>query len=56
MKRINVVGTSSSGKTTFSIRLAQKLKLTYIELDDLFWLDDWQESTDTAFFQKIQVK
>ena len=56
MKRINVVGTSASGKTTFSIRLAQKLKLTYIELDDLFWLDDWQESTDTAFFQKIQAK
>ncbi|MDN5695982.1 MAG: hypothetical protein L0G61_04720 [Staphylococcus equorum] len=56
MKCINVVGTSASGKTTFSIKLAQKLKLIYIEMDDLFWLDDWQESTDTIFFQKIQTK
>ena len=35
MKKINVVGTSASGKTIFSRKLAQKLNLTYIELDDL---------------------
>jgi len=43
MRRINVVGTSASGKSTFARMLAQKLQLDYIELDDLFWLDDWQE-------------
>lgn len=56
MKYINVVGTSASGKSTFSKQLARKLKLTYIELDDLFWLDDWLESTDENFFLKLQQK
>ena len=51
MKRINVVGTSASGKSTFSKALAQKLGLSYIELDDLFWLDDWVESTDELFLE-----
>ena len=54
MKRINVVGTSASGKSTFSKALAQKLNLSYIELDDLFWLDDWKESADQDFFEKLQ--
>ena len=54
MKRINVVGTSASGKSTFSKALAQKLGLSYIELDDLFWLDNWGESSDPNFFEKLQ--
>ncbi|WP_111859425.1 AAA family ATPase [Acinetobacter sp. CFCC 10889] len=54
MKRINVVGTSASGKSTFSRKLAQKLNLAYIELDDLLWMDDWQETSDPEFFQKIK--
>ncbi len=56
MKKINVVGTSAVGKTTFSRKLADKLNLKYIELDDLFWLNDWQESSDEDFFQKLQQK
>lgn len=54
MKRINVVGTSASGKSTFAKQLAQQLNVDYIELDDLYWLDDWQEPTDALFFEKIQ--
>ena len=54
MKKINVVGTSASGKTIFSRKLAQKLNLTYIELDDLLWMDDWQETPDPEFFQKLK--
>ncbi|MCI3879186.1 MULTISPECIES: adenylate kinase [Acinetobacter] len=54
MKFINVVGTSASGKTTFACRLAQKLGLAHIEMDDLFWLDDWQETPDHEFFSKLQ--
>lgn len=55
MQRINVVGTSASGKSTFARALAEKLGLAYIELDNLFWLDDWQQSADTDFFAKIQA-
>ena len=54
MQRINVVGTSASGKSTFSRQLAAHLNLAYIELDNLFWLDDWQQSPDAVFFAKIQ--
>ncbi|KAF1022831.1 MAG: hypothetical protein GAK29_03088 [Acinetobacter bereziniae] len=54
MNKINVVGTSAVGKTIFSKALALKLQLAYIELDDLFWLDDWKETSDHAFFLKIQ--
>lgn len=55
-EKINVVGTSASGKTTFSLELANKLNLAYIELDDLLWQDDWKETNDPEFFQKIQDK
>jgi adenylate kinase family enzyme len=44
MKFINIIGTTGSGKSTFARQLAQKQQLQYIELDNLLWLDDWQES------------
>ncbi|WP_313036346.1 shikimate kinase [Acinetobacter sp.] len=53
MKRINVVGTSASGKTTFSKAIAEKLGLQHIELDDLFWQDNWQQSADEVFLAKL---
>ncbi|MDW1988695.1 AAA family ATPase, partial [Vibrio sp. 811] len=37
MKRINVIGSSGSGKSTFAKALAQKLDVTHIEMDKLFW-------------------
>lgn len=54
MKFINIVGTSAAGKTTFARQLAQKLGLSHIEMDDLFWLDNWQETPDHEFFAKLQ--
>lgn len=54
MKFINVVGTSATGKTTFARQLAQKLAVAHIEMDDLFWLDNWQETPDHEFFPKLQ--
>lgn len=53
MKRINVVGTSGSGKSTFSRSLANSLKYPYIEMDALFWKPNWQESTDKEFFERL---
>lgn len=54
LKKINVIGTTGSGKTTFSKKLAEKLDLAYIQLDDLLWLDDWQETPDEPFFEKLR--
>ncbi|HIA42625.1 MAG TPA: AAA family ATPase, partial [Gammaproteobacteria bacterium] len=35
--RINVMGTSGSGKTSVARRIAKKLNIPYVELDELFW-------------------
>jgi len=44
MKRVIVVGTSGSGKTTFARQLAQRRGWAHIELDNLHWEADWQEA------------
>lgn len=46
MKRINVIGTSGSGKSTFSRMLATTLGYPYIEMDAMFWQPNWQESSN----------
>lgn len=53
MKKINVIGTSGTGKSTFSAALAEKLGCEYIELDAIFWQDDWQETPDDELFAKL---
>lgn len=56
MQYINVVGNSATGKSTFSKALAEKLSLSYIEMDDLYWEDDWKETSTVEFFAKIKYK
>jgi adenylate kinase family enzyme len=41
---VNVVGTSSSGKTTFARRLAATLGVPHVELDALHWGPNWTEA------------
>jgi adenylate kinase family enzyme len=52
--RINVIGTSGSGKTTFGRKLAETLDLPFIELDALFWGPNWTFPEDGPFFQKLE--
>ncbi|MCH4246312.1 MAG: AAA family ATPase [Acinetobacter populi] len=54
MRYINVIGTSGSGKSTLARQLAVRLNLPYIEMDNLFWKNDWQQSTDEEFFAKLR--
>ena len=42
MRRIRVVGTSGSGKTTMATHLAERLNLPLLELDALQHLQDWR--------------
>ena len=41
MKRISVVGSSGSGKTTVARRIAEALDAPHVELDELHWGPDW---------------
>ena len=52
---INVVGTSASGKSTFSKALAAKLNVQYIEMDQLFWKPNWKESNNSEFLSKLKA-
>ncbi|HET9877892.1 MAG TPA: adenylate kinase [Candidatus Limnocylindria bacterium] len=44
MQRINVVGTSGSGKTTFAAELSARLDIPHVELDALNWTGGWQQA------------
>jgi len=53
MRRVAVVGSSGSGKTTFARRLAAKLDVPHIELDGLYWLADWQPVDVETFARRV---
>lgn len=52
--RVNVVGTAGSGKSTLSKRIAQELNAPYIQLDELHWKPNWEQSSDEEFFSKLE--
>jgi adenylate kinase family enzyme len=54
MKKINVIGTSGSGKTTFAKKLSEKLDYPYIEMDAIFWGKDWYWPGDEEFFENLK--
>jgi len=51
-RRIAVVGTTGSGKTTMARRLAQRLGCPHVELDALHWEPDWTPAPLELFRQR----
>lgn len=52
--KINVVGTSGSGKSTVARALAEKLGCPCVEMDALFWLPNWHGREDPDFFARLE--
>jgi adenylate kinase family enzyme len=55
MRRINVTGTSCSGKTSLARELARRLGLPHVELDALFWGPDWTPVPSETFRARLAV-
>src|SRR5687768_13420816 len=53
MRRIHVIGTSCSGKSTFAAALAARVGLPHVELDALHWEPDWVEVPDDIFRSRV---
>ena len=53
MRRINVVGTSCSGKTSLARALASRLDLPHVEFDALFWGSDWTPVPPATFRARL---
>jgi adenylate kinase family enzyme len=51
-KRICILGTSASGKTTLSRELSKRLGFPHIELDSLFHGPNWQQAPDDVFRER----
>jgi adenylate kinase family enzyme len=56
MKRILIVGSCGSGKSTSAYKLSAKSGISHIELDDLFWLPDWKNIGKVTLSHIVQEK
>ena len=53
-KRINIIGCSGCGKSTFSKKLSKILDIPYIEIDQIFWGPNWYRPTKEEFYHKLE--
>ena len=53
--KINIIGTSGSGKTTFGKKLAEILDIPFLELDAIFWGSDWIFPQDDELFPRLSA-
>lgn len=55
MNRVNVVGTTGSGKTTLARQLAERLHVPHVELDALHWEPNWIEAPNAVFRARVEA-
>ncbi len=52
--RINVTGTTGSGKTMMGRNLSQRLSVPHVELDALHWDSNWTEAPNEVFRERTE--
>lgn len=55
MRRIVIMGSTGAGKTTVGKELFDILDIPFIELDSLFWLENWLSSPKDAFVKQVTM-
>jgi adenylate kinase family enzyme len=55
LSRVAIIGTSCSGKTTFSGALAHTLAAPHIELDALQWGPNWTPNPSESFRESVDL-
>jgi adenylate kinase family enzyme len=53
-RRIHVVGTSGTGKTTYAQRVARQLGVPHIELDSIYWGPNWTPTETDEFRSQVR--
>jgi adenylate kinase family enzyme len=53
-RRISVVGTSGSGKTTTASQIAERLGIPHVEMDALHWEPNWTEAPLEVFRERVE--
>jgi adenylate kinase family enzyme len=54
-KRVSVVGTTGSGKTTIARLMSQRLHLPHVELDALYWAENWTPIPEEEFQARVRA-
>ena len=54
MRKVLVIGSGGSGKSTFARRLAEETGLPLIHLDALYWNPGWVETPKTQWTRRIE--
>lgn len=53
-RRIAVIGTTGSGKTTLAQRISERLGIPHVELDALHWGPNWGEAPLDVFRERVE--
>jgi adenylate kinase family enzyme len=54
-RKIAIVGTTGSGKTTLAQQVSQQIHIPHIELDALHWQPNWTAASDQVFRDRISA-